>query len=139
MRCIVPDLPWTILLPVIVKDAPASVVTAVHTDCMRELVAAELHEEGRQDLVVEQPERVAAACLDAWHEPSFPRCSAPAERRAASPTISPGTRRWKMPIPQEAYNERACHQPQCAPAMCRAELSAPTMCASFPPRVPHHG
>ncbi len=59
---ILPDLPWEILLDVIVRDAPAGAVIEVHTQPMRALVERRLLEAGRTDLVlrlVEQPKKRA--------------------------------------------------------------------------------
>ncbi len=49
---ILPDLPWDILLDLIVRDAPAGAVIEVHTEAMRELVERTLAEAGRTDLVL---------------------------------------------------------------------------------------
>ena len=49
---ILPDLPWDILLDLIVRDAPAGAVIEVHTEAMRELVERRLAEAGRTDLVL---------------------------------------------------------------------------------------
>ncbi len=49
---ILPDLPWDILLDLIVRDAPAGAVIEVHTEAMRELVERRLAETGRTDLVL---------------------------------------------------------------------------------------
>ncbi len=63
---ILPDLPWAILLPVIVKDARPGDVIEVHTEAMREVAEAALQLEGRQDVSVvlrsphaRSPERAA--------------------------------------------------------------------------------
>jgi len=49
---VLPDLPWDILLDLIVRDAPAGAVIEVHTEAMRELVERRLAEAGRTDLVL---------------------------------------------------------------------------------------
>jgi hypothetical protein len=49
---ILPNLPWDILLDLIVRDAPAGAVIEVHTEAMRELVERTLAEAGRTDLVL---------------------------------------------------------------------------------------
>ena len=49
---ILPDLPWDILLDLIVRDAPAGAVIEVHTEAMRELVERTLAEAGRTELVL---------------------------------------------------------------------------------------
>ena len=54
---ILPDLPWDILLDVIVRDAPAGAVIEVHTPAMQALVKQRLTEAGRTDLVVRLVER----------------------------------------------------------------------------------
>ncbi len=53
-RYILPDLPWAILLDVIVRDAPPGSVTEVHTAAMRE-AADQIVAAGRDDLVVVGP------------------------------------------------------------------------------------
>jgi len=49
---ILPDLPWDILLDLIVRDAPAGAVIEVHTEPMRALVEQRLALAGRTDLVL---------------------------------------------------------------------------------------
>ena len=50
---ILPDLPWTALLPAITKDARAGDRIVVHTDAMLAVVAQALREAGRDDLQLE--------------------------------------------------------------------------------------
>ncbi len=49
---VLPDLPWDILLDLIVRDAPAGAVIEVHTEPMWALVERRLAEAGRTDLVL---------------------------------------------------------------------------------------
>ena len=61
---ILPDLPWTALLPAITQDARAGDRIVVHTDAMLTAVAHALREAGRDDLHLElrePPERVRDA------------------------------------------------------------------------------
>jgi hypothetical protein len=61
---ILPDLPWTALLPAITKDARAGDHIVVHTEAMHAAVAQALREAGRDDLTLElrePPERVQDA------------------------------------------------------------------------------
>ena len=50
---ILPDLPWTALLPAITKDARAGDRIVVHTSAMHAAVAQALREAGRDDLTLE--------------------------------------------------------------------------------------
>ena len=50
---ILPDLPWTALLPAITKDARAGDRIVVHTAAMHAAVAQALREAGRDDLQLE--------------------------------------------------------------------------------------
>ena len=50
---ILPDLPWTALLPAITKDARAGDCIVVHTVAMHAAVARALHDAGRDDLQLE--------------------------------------------------------------------------------------
>ena len=50
---ILPDLPWTALLPAITKDAHAGDRIVVHTEAMHAAVAAALRATGRDDLQLE--------------------------------------------------------------------------------------
>ena len=50
---ILPDLPWTALLPAITKDARAGDHIVVHTPAMLAAVAQALREAGRDDLTLE--------------------------------------------------------------------------------------
>ena len=50
---ILPDLPWTALLPAITKDARAGDHIVVHTPAMLVAVAQALREAGRDDLTLE--------------------------------------------------------------------------------------
>ena len=61
---ILPDLPWTALLPAITKDARAGDHIVVHTDAMYTAVMQALREAGRDDLTLElrkPPEHVRDA------------------------------------------------------------------------------
>jgi hypothetical protein len=61
---ILPDLPWTALLPAITQDARAGDRIVVHTEAMLAAVAHALREAGRDDLTLElrePPERVRDA------------------------------------------------------------------------------
>ncbi len=51
---ILPDLPWTVLLPAIMRDARPGDVIEVHTDAMRAHVEQVVRDAGRDDLVVRQ-------------------------------------------------------------------------------------
>ncbi len=53
---ILPDLPWTVLLSAIVRDARPGDVIEVHTTAMRAHVEQVLREAGRTDLIVRQVE-----------------------------------------------------------------------------------
>ena len=50
---ILPDLPWTALLPAIMKDARAGDRIVVHTAAMHAAVQQALQEAGRNDLQLE--------------------------------------------------------------------------------------
>ena len=50
---ILPDLPWTALLPAITKDARAGDHIVVHTPAMLAAVAQALRDAGRDDLTLE--------------------------------------------------------------------------------------
>ena len=50
---ILPDLPWTALLPAIMKDARAGDRIVVHTAAMHAAVHQALQEAGRDDLQLE--------------------------------------------------------------------------------------
>ena len=50
---ILPDLPWTALLPAITQDARAGDRIVVHTEAMHATVAQALREAGRDDLTLE--------------------------------------------------------------------------------------
>ena len=54
-RYILPDLPWAMLLDVIVRDAPPGSVIEVHTAAMREAADQAVAQAGRDDLVVVGP------------------------------------------------------------------------------------
>ncbi len=54
-RSILPDLPWAMLLEVIVRDAPPGSVIEVHTAAMREATDRAVRQSGRDDLVVVGP------------------------------------------------------------------------------------
>ena len=60
---ILPDLPWTALLPATTKDARAGDRIVVHTEAMLAAVAQALREAGRDDLTLElrEPPRVRDA------------------------------------------------------------------------------
>ena len=49
-----PDLPWTVLLTPIVRDARSGDILVVYTDAMREHVEQVLRTAGRDDLLVRQ-------------------------------------------------------------------------------------
>jgi hypothetical protein len=55
-RYILPDLPWVILLDIIVRDAPPGSVIEVHTAAMREATDRAVQQAGRDDLIVVGPE-----------------------------------------------------------------------------------
>ena len=54
-RYILPDLPWAILLEVILRDAPPGSVIEVHTTAMRDAADQAVQQAGRDDLVVVGP------------------------------------------------------------------------------------
>ena len=54
-RYILPDLPWVLLLDVIVRDAPPGSVIEVHTAAMREAADRAVAQARRDDLVVVGP------------------------------------------------------------------------------------
>ncbi len=53
-RYILPDTPWLVLLPVVLKDAPPGSVIEVHTDEMEQRCVEALQASGRVDLTVER-------------------------------------------------------------------------------------
>ncbi len=50
---ILPDLPWLLLLDIIVRDAPPGSVIVVHTDEMQQRCVEAVQASGRVDLRVE--------------------------------------------------------------------------------------
>ncbi len=53
-RYILPDTPWLVLLPVVLKDAPPGSVIEVHTEEMEQRCTEALQASGRVDLRVER-------------------------------------------------------------------------------------
>ncbi len=51
---ILPDLPWSVLLGPIMRDARPGDVIEVHTDAMRQHVEQVVREAGRTDLLIRQ-------------------------------------------------------------------------------------
>ena len=49
-----PDLPWAVLLPAILRDARPGAVIEVYTDAMRAHVEQVVRQAGRDDIVVRQ-------------------------------------------------------------------------------------